>query len=85
MRTQRAILINAVTRRQRPYRNNHPLAIPRTALAIDLIHAYDAVTEDELLMGRVAEVEELSWFHTEDYIAAIRAAEARSNHAQARD
>lgn len=73
---RKATLINAVTRRQRPYRNNHPLAIPRTALAIDLIRAYDALNEDEMLPGRVAEVEELAWFHTGDYIAALRAAEA---------
>lgn len=72
---RKATLINAVTRRQRPYRNNHPLAIPRTALAIDLIRAYDALNDDELLAGRVAEVEELAWFHTRDYIAALRAAE----------
>lgn len=70
-----ATLINAVTRRQRPYRNHHPLAIPRTALAIDLIRAYGAITEGEMLAGRVAEVEELAWFHTGEYIAAIRDAE----------
>ncbi len=75
MGLRKATLINAVTR-QRPYRNNHPLAIPRTALAIDLIRAYDALNEDEMLPGRVAEVEELAWFHTGDYIAALRAAEA---------
>lgn len=71
-----AVLINAVTRRQRPYRNNHPLSIPRTALAIDLIRAYDALNDDELLAGRVAEVEELAWFHAGNYIAAMQAAEA---------
>jgi acetoin utilization protein AcuC len=71
---RKATLINAVTRR--PYRNNHPLAIPRTALAIDLIRAYDALKGIEMLPGRVAEVEELAWFHTQDYIAALRAAEA---------
>ncbi len=73
---RKATLINAVTHRQRPYRDNHPLAIPRTALAIDLIRAYDALNDDELLPGRVAEVEELAWFHTGDYIAAMCAAEA---------
>jgi acetoin utilization protein AcuC len=73
---RKATLINAVTRRQRPYRDNHPLAIPRTALAIDLIRTYGALNENEMLPGRVAEVEELAWFHTEDYIAALRAAEA---------
>lgn len=72
---RKATLINAVTRRQRPYRSNHPLAIPRTALAIDLIRAYDALNGDEMLPGRVAEVEELAWFHSGDYIAALRAAE----------
>lgn len=74
----KATLINAVTARHRPYRNNHPLAIPRTALAIELIRAYDAVTDDEYLAGRVAEVSELGWFHTEEYIAALRAAEANA-------
>ncbi|MBI4194045.1 MAG: acetoin utilization protein AcuC [Betaproteobacteria bacterium] len=76
MKKYRATLINAVTRRQRPYRSNHPLAIPRTALAIDLIRAYGAVTEREILPGRIAAVGELAWFHTADYIAAMRAAEA---------
>ena len=72
-----ARLINAVTRRQRPYRNNHPLAIPRTALAIDLIHAYEAVDGDELLPGRMAEMHELAWFHTPDYLRALQSAEER--------
>jgi acetoin utilization protein AcuC len=70
-----ASLINAVTRRQRPYRDNHPLAIPRTALAIDLIRAYGAVDRHELLPGRVAKMHELAWFHTPDYLAALKAAE----------
>jgi len=74
-----ARLINAVTRRQRPYRKNHPLAIPRTALAIDLIRAYEAVDEQELLPGRMAEVHELAWFHTHDYLGALRAAEERGS------
>jgi len=74
-----ARLINAVTRRQRPYRNNHPLAIPRTALAIDLIRAYEAVDEQELLPGRMAEVHELAWFHTDDYLGALQAAEERGS------
>jgi acetoin utilization protein AcuC len=73
---RKATLIDAVTRRQRPYRNHHPLAIPRTALAIDLMRAYNALNEDEVLAGRVAEVEELAWFHTPDYIDTLRAAEA---------
>jgi acetoin utilization protein AcuC len=72
---RKATLINAVTGRQRPYRNHHPLAIPRTALAIDLIRAYGALDEDELQAGRVAEVEELGWFHAPDYIEAMQAAE----------
>lgn len=72
----RAALINAVTRRQRPYRTHHPLAIPRTALALDLIHAYGAVTPCEVVAGRMAEVEELGWFHTGEYIDALQRAEA---------
>lgn len=70
-----AVLINAVSRRQRPYRSNHPLAIPRTALAIDLIRAYEAVNADEIVPGRIAAADELAWFHAADYIDALRAAE----------
>lgn len=72
----KATLINAVTRRQRPYRSDHPLAIPRTALAIDLIRAYGAVDDGEMVAGRVAGAGELAWFHTDDYIAALQAAES---------
>ncbi len=74
--TRKATLINGLTRRQRPYRGSHPLAIPRTALAFELIEAYGAVTAEELLKARAATVEEAERFHSSDYIAALRRAEA---------
>ena len=41
----KATLINALMRRQRPYRISHPLAIPRTALAIDLMSVRAQIPE----------------------------------------
>lgn len=76
---RKATLIDATLRRQRPYRNNHPLAIPRTALALELIAAYGAATETEIKRGRAATLDELGWFHTSEYLAALRAAEVRGH------
>lgn len=73
--TRKATLINGLAR-GRSYRGSHPLAIPRTALAFELIEAYGAVTAAELLTARAATVEEAEWFHSSDYIAALRRAEA---------
>jgi acetoin utilization protein AcuC len=70
-------LIDGTLRRQRPYRSSHPLAIPRTALALDLIRAYGAVTDGELVKARIATPDELAWFHAPEYLAALRAAETR--------
>jgi acetoin utilization protein AcuC len=73
----KATLVDGTLRRQRPYRSSHPLAIPRTSLALDLIRAYGAVADGELVKARIAAPDELAWFHTPEYLAALRAAEAR--------
>ncbi len=74
--TRKATLINGLARRQRPYASSHPLAIPRTALALELIDAYGAVTAAETVKARPATVGEVEWFHHPDYIAALLRAEA---------
>jgi acetoin utilization protein AcuC len=62
--------------RRRAYGGNHPLAIPRVPLTIDLIRAYDALSAGELLVARSARPDELAWYHDPGYIAAYAAAEA---------
>jgi acetoin utilization protein AcuC len=61
--------------RRRAYAANHPLAIPRVALARDLIETYRAITPGELLPARKAADFELEWFHSRAYVAAIKQAE----------
>lgn len=61
--------------RRRAYAANHPLAIPRVALARDLIEAYGAITPGETVPARKAADFELEWFHERRYVAAIKRAE----------
>lgn len=61
--------------RRRAYAANHPLAIPRVALARDLIEACGAITPAEIVPARKAADFELEWFHDRAYVAAIRRAE----------
>jgi acetoin utilization protein AcuC len=70
-----AVLVHAVRRRQRPYRGHHPLAIPRTALAFDLIRAFGALDDAETIAGRAATPDEACAFHTPDYVQALLDAE----------
>ena len=67
--------MSSVRYRRRAYGANHPLAIPRVALTLDLIEAYGAITPAEILQARLAADFELEWFHDRDYVAAIRRAE----------
>jgi acetoin utilization protein AcuC len=69
--------------RRRAYGRNHPLAIPRVALTLDLVRAYDAIAPHELAPARIATDAELLAFHTPAYIDALRAAEARGGVAAA--
>jgi acetoin utilization protein AcuC len=72
---RKACFVGSTRYRRRAYGTNHPLAIPRVALALDLIEAYGAITPAERLRARVAADFELEWFHDREYVAAIRRAE----------
>ncbi|MFN4263810.1 MAG: acetoin utilization protein AcuC [Thioalkalivibrionaceae bacterium] len=71
----RARLLAAPRYRGHSYGDNHPLGIPRVSLTIDLIEAFDAITEAEREDVRAALPGELEWFHSADYIDALRGAE----------
>jgi acetoin utilization protein AcuC len=70
-----ATFIGSGQYRRPSYGRNHPLAIPRVSLTVDLLNAYGALAPDELVQARKAADFELEWFHTRDYVAAIKRAE----------
>lgn len=72
---RKAAFIAAPQLRRRSYGANHPLAIPRVALTLDLATAFGALEPGELVTARLAADFELEWFHTREYVAAIRMAE----------
>lgn len=73
---QKATFIAATAYRRRAYGKNHPLAIPRVSLTLDLVNAYGALSREEYKPARKAADCELAWFHAPDYITAIKRAEA---------
>lgn len=74
--TRKAVFIGAAQYRRTSYGSNHPLAIPRVSLTFDLINSYAALTGAEYLVARKAADFELEWFHTRDYVSAIKRIEA---------
>lgn len=74
--TRKATLIAAARYRRHSYGANHPLAIPRVSLTVDLIRAFGALSPEEELAGRKATVAELEWFHTREYVSAMQRCEA---------
>lgn len=72
---QKATFVGAARYRRKMYGSNHPLAIPRVSLTFDLINAYQALSPEEYQIARKAADFELAWFHTPEYIAAIKRAE----------
>lgn len=76
MTAPRAVLLWSEALRSRGYGRNHPLAIPRVPLTVDLIRAYGALAPGEVLAARLARPEELAWYHDPGYLAAYAAAEA---------
>lgn len=74
--TRKATFIGAAQYRRKSYGSNHPLAIPRVSLTYDLINSYGALTPDEYLVARKAADFELEWFHTREYVSAIKRVEA---------
>jgi acetoin utilization protein AcuC len=73
--TQKATFIGAANYRRKMYGANHPLAIPRVSLTFDLVNSYGALTATEYKIARKAADHELLWFHTEEYVSAIKRAE----------
>lgn len=71
-----AVFIGSGRYRRPSYGRNHPLAIPRVSLTCDLLQAYGALSPDEVVPARKAADYELEWFHTREYVAAIKRAEA---------
>ena len=67
----------------RGYGRNHPLAIPRVALAHRLAGACGLLAEGEYLEARCATEDELAALHDPDYVAAVRRAEESREVAQA--
>lgn len=74
--TRKAVFIGAAQYRRKSYGSNHPLAIPRVSLTFDLINSYAALTRDEYLVARKAADFELGWFHTPEYVSAIKRVDA---------
>jgi acetoin utilization protein AcuC len=74
-----AVFLYSERFRRRAYGRNHPLAIPRVALTLDVVRAYGAIESGELVEARLATDAELAGFHTSAYVAALRAAEARGH------
>ncbi len=63
--------------RQAAYGTNHPLAIPRVELVMDLCGALGWLTQDELWISPRASEAQLTQFHAPEYVRAFqRAAEA---------
>jgi acetoin utilization protein AcuC len=60
--------------RQAAYDRLHPLMIPRVESVVDMIHALGWFEPGEYVTSPMASTDELEWFHTPDYVAALRAA-----------
>ncbi len=60
--------------RQPAYGANHPLAIPRVAPVVDACRALGWLSEGEFVASPRASDADLEWFHTSDYVAALRRA-----------
>ncbi|MBK1692845.1 acetoin utilization protein AcuC [Ectothiorhodospira mobilis] len=71
----RAVLLDAAPAGQDRYGRNHPLAIPRVSLTVDLIRALGALGPDEYRVPGAASREELAAFHDRDYLAALERAQ----------
>jgi acetoin utilization protein AcuC len=58
--------------REAAYGRLHPLMISRVEVVVDLIRALDGFLPGEYVVSPRATIEELEWFHSLDYIAALR-------------
>ncbi len=76
MRAKRlpAVFVGHEIYRQAAYGTNHPLAIPRVAPVMDLCRALGWLGPGEFHASPRASERELAWFHTRDYVDALRRA-----------
>ncbi|HXZ96318.1 MAG TPA: acetoin utilization protein AcuC [Burkholderiales bacterium] len=58
--------------RQAAYGSHHPLAIPRVESTMDLCRTLGWLSDGEFCSSPRASDEQLAWFHTSDYIRALR-------------
>ena len=72
----RPILIGSEIYRGSTYGAKHPLAIPRVSTTLDLIRALGWVDDAQYIDSPRATPDQLTRFHTPDYIAALMRAEA---------
>ncbi len=75
--TRTAVFVGESRYRRASYGSNHPLAIPRVSLTLDLLNAYGAMGPEEYVTGRPASHQELWGFHGRDYILAYERAQFR--------
>lgn len=69
-----AVFVGHEIYRQAAYGSNHPLAIPRVAPVMDLCRALGWLGPGEFHSSPRATERELAWFHTRDYVDALRRA-----------
>jgi acetoin utilization protein AcuC len=69
-----AVFVGHEIYRQAAYGANHPLAIPRVAPVMDLCRTLGWLGPGEFVPSPQASEDELAWFHTPDYIGALRQA-----------
>lgn len=74
-----AVLISRADNRTETARTNHPLAIPRVPLFMELVTKEGLLHDEDFVPTRPATLGELEWFHDPDYIAAIRTCETRGS------
>lgn len=70
------LLIGSEIYRHSTYGGKHPLAIARVSTALDLIRTLGWLVPERYRDSPMATPEQLARFHTPDYIAALRRAEA---------
>jgi acetoin utilization protein AcuC len=75
-RVSRPLLIGSEIYRGSTYGPKHPLAIPRVSTTLDLIRALGWIRPGQYQQSPVATPDQLTRFHTPDYIEALMRAEA---------
>jgi acetoin utilization protein AcuC len=67
-----AVFVSHELYRQAAYGGNHPLAIPRVELVLDLCRALGWLSAEELCNSPQASQAQLTKFHTPEYVTALR-------------